>query len=36
MVEFLGNLTQTYMIIVVVLVIDAVLNALHEIYGTLT
>ncbi len=30
--EFLGNLTQAYMVIVVLLVIDALLNALHEIY----
>jgi len=29
---FLGNLTQTYMILVVLMVIDSVLNALHEIY----
>jgi miniconductance mechanosensitive channel len=32
LVTFLGNLTQTYMVIVVLLVIDAVINALHEIY----
>jgi len=32
LVTFLGNLTQTYMILVVLLVIDSVLNALHEIY----
>ncbi|MEA3462686.1 MAG: mechanosensitive ion channel [Bacteroidota bacterium] len=31
-VTFLEHLTQTYMILVVLLVIDAVLNALHEIY----
>jgi len=31
-VRFLQNLTQSYMILVVVLVIDSVLNALHEIY----
>ncbi len=30
--EFLGNLTHAYMVIVVLLVIDALLNALHEIY----
>jgi len=35
LVESLGHMTQTYMILVVVLVIDAVLNALHEIYRTL-
>jgi len=32
LVKFLGNLTQTYMILMVLLVIDSVLNALHEIY----
>ncbi len=32
LVTFLGNLAQTYMILVVLLVIDSVLNALHEIY----
>ncbi len=32
LVEFLGNLTQTYMILVVLMVIDSVLNAMHEIY----
>jgi len=32
LVRFLGNLTQTYMILVVLMVIDSVLNALHEIY----
>ena len=32
LVNFLGNLTQTYMILVVLLVIDGVLNALLEIY----
>jgi miniconductance mechanosensitive channel len=31
-VTFLGNITQAYMVLVVVLVIDALLNALHEIY----
>jgi miniconductance mechanosensitive channel len=35
LVNFLGNLTQSYMVIVVLLVIDAVLNALHEIYHRL-
>ena len=35
LVTFLGNLTQSYMVLVVLLVIDAVLNALHEIYRTL-
>jgi miniconductance mechanosensitive channel len=35
LVEFLGHVTQSYMILVVVLVIDAVLNALHEIYRSL-
>ena len=34
-VTFLENLTQTYMVLVVLLVIDAVLNALLEIYQTL-
>ncbi|MFH0757202.1 MAG: mechanosensitive ion channel domain-containing protein [Bacteroidota bacterium] len=34
-VTFLGNVTQTYMVLVVVLVIDAILNALHEIYTKL-
>ncbi|RLD69996.1 MAG: mechanosensitive ion channel family protein [Bacteroidetes bacterium] len=32
LVTFLGNLTQTYMILVVLMVIDSVLNAMHEIY----
>jgi miniconductance mechanosensitive channel len=32
LVTFLGNVTQSYMVIVVLLVIDAVINALHEIY----
>ena len=35
LVNFLGNVTQAYMVIVVLLVIDAVLNALHEIYHRL-
>lgn len=35
LVEFLENLTQSYMTLVVVLVIDAVLDALHEIYRKL-
>ncbi len=35
LVTFLGNLTQAYMAIVVLLVIDAVINALHEIYRRL-
>jgi len=35
LVEFLGNLTQVYMVVVVLLVIDAFLNALHEIYQKL-
>lgn len=34
-VKFLGNITQAYMVLVVLLVIDAVLNALHEIYRKL-
>ena len=34
-VSFLGNITQAYMVLVVLLVIDAVLNALHEIYHKL-
>jgi miniconductance mechanosensitive channel len=32
LVTFLGNMTQAYMVLVVLLVIDAVLNAMHEIY----
>lgn len=32
LVGFLENLTQAYMVIVVLLVIDAILNALHEVY----
>jgi miniconductance mechanosensitive channel len=32
LVKFLGNLTQTYMILIVLLVIEGVLNALLEIY----
>ncbi|MGW8314047.1 MAG: mechanosensitive ion channel family protein [Bacteroidales bacterium] len=35
LVEFLGDVTQSYMVIVVLLVIDAVINALHEIYRQL-
>jgi len=35
LVEFLENLTQTYMVLVVIMVIDAVINALHEIYHRL-
>jgi len=35
LVEFLGNLTQAYMVLVVLFVIDAFLNALHEIYQKL-
>jgi len=35
LVDFLGNITQSYMVIVVLLVIDALLNALHEIYHRL-
>ncbi|NOR33147.1 MAG: mechanosensitive ion channel [Bacteroidales bacterium] len=35
LVTFLGNLTQAYMVLVVLLVIDALLNALHEIYQKL-
>jgi len=35
LVNFLGHLTQAYMVLVVLLVVDAVLNALHEIYHTL-
>jgi miniconductance mechanosensitive channel len=35
LVTFLGNITQTYMVIVVLLVVDALLNALHEIYKRL-
>ena len=35
LVTFLGNLSQAYMVLIVLLVIDAVLNALHEIYRML-
>ena len=35
LVNFLGNLTQAYMVVVVLLVVDALLNALHEIYQKL-
>jgi miniconductance mechanosensitive channel len=35
LVEFLGNLTQSYMVIIVLLVVDAIINALHEIYHRL-
>jgi len=35
LVTFLGNITQAYMVILVLLVVDAVLNALHEIYHRL-
>jgi miniconductance mechanosensitive channel len=35
LVTFLGNITQSYMVIVVLLMIDALLNALHEIYHRL-
>ncbi len=35
LVEFLEKLTQSYMVLVVLLVIDAVLNAMHEIYRKL-
>ena len=35
LVEFLENITQTYMVLVVVMVLDAVINALHEIYHRL-
>jgi len=35
LVNTLGNFTQAYMVLVVLLVIDALLNALHEIYHTL-
>ena len=35
LVTFLGNLTQAYMVLVVLLVIDATINALHEIYRML-
>jgi len=35
LVTFLGNITQAYMVLVVLLVVDAFLNALHEIYGRL-
>jgi len=35
LVRFLGNITQAYMVVVVLLVVDALLNALHEIYRKL-
>ncbi len=35
LVTFLGNITQAYMVLVVLLVIDALINALHEIYRKL-
>jgi miniconductance mechanosensitive channel len=35
LVQFLENLTQAYMVVVVLLVIDAVLNAAHEIFRRL-
>ena len=35
LVTFLENITQAYMVIVVLLVVDALLNALHEIYTKL-
>ena len=35
LVDTLGNITQAYMVLVVLLVIDALLNALHEIYQKL-
>ena len=35
LVEFLGNMTQSYMVIIVLLVVDALINALHEIYHRL-
>jgi miniconductance mechanosensitive channel len=34
-VSFMENLTQSYMTLVVVMVIDAILNALHEVYRKL-
>ncbi|MDF1575940.1 MAG: mechanosensitive ion channel [Bacteroidales bacterium] len=35
LVNFLGNITQAYMVLVVLLVIDSLLNAIHEIYQKL-
>ena len=35
LVTLLGNVTQAYMVLVVLLVIDALVNALHEIYHKL-
>ncbi|MCP4310550.1 MAG: mechanosensitive ion channel [Bacteroidetes bacterium] len=35
LVNFLENLTQSYMVLIVLLVIDAVLNTMHEIYRRL-
>lgn len=35
LIVFLENLTQSYMVIVVLLVVDSVLNTLHEIYRKL-
>ena len=34
LVKFLGNLTQAYMALVVLLVIDATINSLHQVYMT--
>jgi miniconductance mechanosensitive channel len=35
LVGFLENLTQSYMVLIIVMVIDAVINAFHEIYHKL-
>jgi len=35
LVNFLGNVVQSYMVIVVLLVVDSLINALHEIYHKL-
>jgi len=35
LVTFLGNVVQSYMVILILLVFDSVINALHEIYNTL-
>ncbi len=35
LVTFLGNIVQAFMVIMITLVFDSVINALHEIYNTL-
>ena len=36
LVTFLENLTQAYMVLVVLLVVDATINAFHQVYMTTT